>query len=48
MEDESAGENTIKSKPTARIWIKVLLGLAATAIFFAFFFIAAGRDFVFS
>jgi hypothetical protein len=33
MDDETAGENTIKPKPTERIRFKVLLGLVATAIF---------------
>ena len=43
MKDKAAGENKIKSKPTERIWVKVLIGLVSTAIFFTFFFIVAGR-----
>ena len=43
MEAKAAGENTIKPNVTERIWIKVLAGLVATAIFFVFFFLVAGR-----
>jgi protein-S-isoprenylcysteine O-methyltransferase Ste14 len=43
MENKTAGENTIKPERTERICFKVLAGLAATAIFFTFFFIVSGR-----
>lgn len=43
METKAAGDNIIQPNVTERIWIKVLIGLVSTAIFFTFFFIVAGR-----